>query len=284
MPRKKTEKVEELKAEELNATPEVEESDEIREEAAETANEKPAAEQAVRRPSRYGNRVVLKGQIVKKTVGAKVTVIVLRTRATATVANYPSVFFFNPVAERCAEFKEGDRVEIMAHLNSYDAPSRQRRQEETLVVGSSIVRDETAPEIRVSDDDGLAPIEKPYIHDENHFEFKGQIKAIEIGRDNNITLTIYTWFRGRNSVIKFPYIARNINAFLREIHVNEYVTALGTIQTTNVPVEPEPNAAQKAETTERAASLRGRPENRIRTRKQQYYILYDIYVAAKNAR
>ena len=280
MPRtKKAAQAEEPKEEQVTPVVEVEETPA---EPAEQKESAPATEQRPR-PSRYGNRVVLKGQIVKKTVGAKCTVIVLRTRATATVANYPSVFFFAGSKNACEEFNEGDRVEVTAHLNSYDASTLQRRQEEVLVVGTSIKRDETTPESRViSDEEGLSPIEKPYIHDDNRFEYKGQIKAIEIGRDNNITLTIYTWFHGRISVIKFPYVARNINAFLREIHVNQYVTALGTIQTTNVPVEPEATTEEKAAETEASASLRRRREPRVRTRKQQYYILYDIYAAKRS--
>ena len=227
---------------------------------------------ATQKRTRYHNEVVLRGEIMKLIEAPKVTIITVRTRATATISNYPTVMFFGAAKENAKGYKEGERVEIKASITSYDVSKLQKHQSDVLLTGQTISRE---PELFESPErDGAKPIEPVCFNDFNMIDLSGQILAIECDKNNDISLTIRTFSNSRISVVKYPYYAREIGRFLKNIHVHQYIRAIGTVQTAQIPIDPiEEQAAEKASPLSENAP---RP-SKIRTRKKQFYILYDIY-------
>lgn len=243
-------------------------------EESEEVTDQPETRPVRQSDSRYMNNVSLTGTIVKLVSNKTVTVVTLCTKATMTVSNYPTVYFFGGSSTKAAEFKEGDRVNIKGMLQSYDQSKLKKGQSPTLVIGLNIGYDHP---VSVQEDEAdMKPIESVCHSDLNEIEIRGQILAIQCNKNNDVTLTIRTILGGRWSIIDYPYYARNTNQFLRNIYVHQYVRAIGTIQTANVPVDSSEEEA--AEDSARGAIRQNniaRP--RIRTRKKQYYILYDVY-------
>lgn len=236
-----------------------------------------------RNPSatRYKNEVTLRGSIAKMIEAKNVTIITMAVRATMTISNYPTIMFFGDSRKQVSAFKEGDRVYVKATLQSYDESKLRKGQSPELIIGQSMVSEAEAPKIvrEAEDDLGLKPIENAYCNDENQIEIRGQILAIECSKNSNVTLTIRTVIGGRMSIIKYPYYARNANHFLKNIYVHQFVRAIGTVQTANIPVEA-PNESQqvRAQMIEAATSIRAAdPNRRLKTKKKQFYILYDVY-------
>lgn len=231
--------------------------------------------------SRYKNEVTLRGTIARMVEAKNVTVITLAVKATMTITNYPTMMFFGDTREQTAKFKEGDRVYVKATLQSYDEKKLRKGQSPELLVGLSMISEAEAPTLRDAEADelGMRPIENAYCKDENEIEIRGQILAIECNKNNNVTLTIRTVIGGRMSIIKYPYYARNTNHFLKNVYVHQFVRAIGTVQTANIPVEATDDSSQvRAQMIEAATSIRAaEPDRRIRTKKKQFYILYDVY-------
>lgn len=230
---------------------------------------------------RYKNEITLRGTVAKMVEAKNVTIITMAVKATMTISNYPTIMFFGEAKDQAAKFKEGDRAYVKATLQSYDEKKLRKGQSPELVVGLSIVPESEAPvQNDVADNDlGLRPIENAYCRDENQIEVRGQILAIECDNKNNVLLTIRTVVNGRMSIIKYPYYARNTNHFLKNIYVHQFVRAIGTVQTANIPVESTEDSQQiRAQMVETATSLRApEPDRRLRTKKKQFYILYDVY-------
>lgn len=225
-----------------------------------------------KRQPRYQNEVTLKGTIVKVVAAKKVTAITLCTRAAVTVSNYPTVMFFGENGPKAATFKEGERVIIKGTLQSYDETKLRKGQSAVLTTGFSIEYDHTEEINETTGDLALRPIETACRQDENTFEVRGQILAIESSKRGETTVTIRTIVGGRWSTIKYPYFARNTDYFLKNIFVHQFVKGVGTIQTTNVVVEAEPVVP----TVGSVNNSRGR-QPRLKTRKVQMYVLYDLY-------
>lgn len=230
---------------------------------------------------RYKNEVTLRGSIAKMIEAKNVTIITMAVRATMTISNYPTIMFFGDSRKQVSAFKEGDRVYVKATLQSYDESKLRKGQSPELIIGQSMVSEAEAPTVarEAEDDLGLRPIENAYCNDENQIEIRGQILAIECSKNSNVTLTIRTIVGGRMSIIKYPYYARNANHFLKNIYVHQFVRAIGTVQTANIPVEA-PNDSQqvRAQMIEAATSIRAAdPDRRLKTKKKQFYILYDVY-------
>lgn len=230
---------------------------------------------------RYKNEITLRGSIAKMVEASKVTVITLGVKSTMTITNYPTIMFFGDTREQVSRFKEGDRVYVTATLQSYDESKLRKGQSPELIIGSSMVSESDAPSRAAESEDelGLKPIENAYCNDENQLEIRGQILGIECNRSNNVVLTIRTVTNGRMSIIKYPYYARNAHYFLKNIHVLDFVRAIGTVQTANIPVESTDESQQvRARIVETATSIRSpEPERRLKTKKKQFYILYDVY-------
>lgn len=245
----------------------------------------PAPSHASRRRNnsvaRYKNEVTLRGTIARMVEAKNVTVITLAVKATMTITNYPTLMFFGDTREQVSQFKEGDRVYVKATLQSYDEKKLRKGQSPELLVGLSMISEAEAPSLRGAEEDelGMRPIENAYCKDENEIEIRGQILAIECNKNNNVTLTIRTVLNGRMSIIKYPYYARNTNHFLKNIYVHQFVRAIGTVQTANIPVESADDSQQvRAQMIEAATSIRAaEPDRRLKTKKKQFYILYDIY-------
>lgn len=245
----------------------------------------PATAQSSRRRNnsvmRYKNEVTLRGTIARMVEAKNVTVITLAVKATMTITNYPTMMFFGESREQVSNFKEGDRVYVKATLQSYDEKKLRKGQSPELLVGTSMVAESEAPVMREAEEEelGLRPIENAYCKDENEIEIRGQILAIECNKNNNVTLTIRTVIGGRMSIIKYPYYARNTNHFLKNVYVHQFVRAIGTVQTANIPVESTDDSQQvRAQMIEAATSLRAaEPDRRLKTKKKQFYILYDVY-------
>ncbi|MBR2301823.1 MAG: hypothetical protein IKA41_07745 [Bacteroidaceae bacterium] len=285
MPKKKlseTETVEtnEAVAEEATVVPSVDEVEKeapASTEANPTVAEQPAQEkerakapQKPRQP-RYQNEVTLKGTIAKVVAAKKVTAITLCTRAAVTVSNYPTVMFFGENGPKAAAFKEGERVVIKGTLQSYDEAKLRKGQSAVLTTGLSIEYDRTEEDNETTEELELRPIETACRQDENTFEVRGQILAIESSKRGETTITIRTIVGGRWSIIKYPYYARNTDYFLKNIYVHQFVRGVGTIQTANVVVDAEATAP-----TIGATDTRGR-QPRLRTKKVQMYVLFDLY-------
>lgn len=230
---------------------------------------------------RYKNEVTLRGTIAKMVEAKNVTVITMAVKATMTISNYPTIMFFGDAREQVSKFKEGDRVYVKATLQSYDEKKLRKGQSTELVIGLSMVPEAEAPAVKSADEDelGLKPIENAYCNDENQIEVRGQILAIECNKNSNVVLTIRTIINGRMSIIKYPYYARNANHFLKNIYVHQFVRAIGTVQTANIPVETEDDSqVVRAKIVETATSLREpEPARKLKTKKKQFYILYDVY-------
>lgn len=245
---------------------------------------KNAAEQpaAAKPAAKYGTFVKLSGTVDRVTTHAKSVVVTLATRETAIVSNYPTIFFFKDRMEEAKKLKAGQRIVIEGHLNIYDDESVDRFHSKMTIVGSTIKPDERRPGVREAgrDADGYEAIETPYIRDTNEFTFKGRVKAIEIGRGSEVWLTILSVNKIRVTSVKFRYIPRDVNAFLQEIHVQDYVTAYGSIQTVNVQTDDAPiSNNDRAEVVEQAAGIKeaARPGYRTRTRRTQQFVLFDIF-------
>lgn len=230
---------------------------------------------------RYKNEVTLRGTIAKLVEAKNVTIVTMAVKATMTISNYPTLMFFGDTREQVSKFKEGDRVYVKATLQSYDEKKLRKGQSPELVIGLSMVSEAEAPALNaVAEDDlGLKPIENAYCKDENQIEIRGQILAIECNKNNNVVLTIRTVIGGRMSIIKYPYYARNTNHFLKNVYVHQFVRAIGTVQTANIPVESTDDSQQvRAQMIEAATSIRAaEPDKRLKTKKKQFYILYDVY-------
>jgi hypothetical protein len=230
---------------------------------------------------RYKNEVTLRGTIAKLVEAKNVTIVTMAVKATMTISNYPTLMFFGDAREQVSKFKEGDRVYVKATLQSYDEKKLRKGQSPELVIGLSMVSEAEAPAIdnTAEDDLGLKPIENAYCKDENTIEIRGQILAIECNKNNNVVLTIRTVIGGRMSIIKYPYYARNTNHFLKNVYVHQFVRAIGTVQTANIPVESTDDSQQvRAQMIEAATSIRAaEPDKRLKTKKKQFYILYDVY-------
>lgn len=282
-----TQSVEELLKAPVSPAPEAPqvESTEVEETAFATPKLTPPAATAPqrRRPAviRYKNEVTLRGSIAKMVEAKNVTVVTMAVKATMTISNYPTIMFFGDAREQVKNFKEGDRVYVKATLQSYDEKKLRKGQSPELVIGLSMVSEAEAPTLAgVAEDDlGLKPIENAYCKDENEIEIRGQILAIECNKNNNVTLTIRTVIGGRMSIIKYPYYARNTNHFLKNVYVHQFVRAIGTVQTANIPVESTDDSQQvRAQMVEAATSIRAaEPDRRLKTKKKQFYILYDVY-------
>lgn len=230
---------------------------------------------------RYKNEVTLRGTIAKLVEAKNVTIVTMAVKATMTISNYPTLMFFGDTREQVSKFKEGDRVYVKATLQSYDEKKLRKGQSPELVIGLSMVSEAEAPALNTAaeDDLGLKPIENAYCKDENQIEIRGQILAIECNKNNNVVLTIRTIIGGRMSIIKYPYYARNTNHFLKNVYVHQFVRAIGTVQTANIPVESADDSQQvRARMIEAATSIRAaEPDKRLKTKKKQFYILYDVY-------
>lgn len=230
---------------------------------------------------RYKNEVTLRGTIAKLVEAKNVTIVTMAVKATMTISNYPTLMFFGDTREQVSKFKEGDRVYVKATLQSYDEKKLRKGQSPELVIGLSMVSEADAPTIDATaeDDLGLKPIENAYCKDENQIEIRGQILAIECNKNNNVVLTIRTVIGGRMSIVKYPYYARNTNHFLKNVYVHQFVRAIGTVQTANIPVESTDDSQQvRAQMIEAATSIRAaEPDKRLKTKKKQFYILYDVY-------
>ena len=233
---------------------------------------------------RYKNEVTLRGAIARMVEAKNVTVITLAVKATMTITNYPTLMFFGNSREQVSQFKEGDRVYVKAMLQSYDEKKLRKGQSPELLVGVSMVSEADAPTskdaVALEDEElGLKPIENAYCRDENQIEIRGQILAIECNKNRNVTLTIRTIIGDRMSIIKYPYYARNTNHFLKNIYVHQFVRAIGTVQTANIPVDSTDESQHvRAQMIEAATSLRAaEPDRRLKTKKKQFYILYDVY-------
>jgi hypothetical protein len=264
-------------------------------EAEEVPQVAPAAQPSPKQPSasarpgrrrnnsvmRYKNEVTLRGTIARMVEAKNVTVVTLAVKATMTITNYPTMMFFGDTREQVSKFKEGDRVYVKATLQSYDEKKLRKGQSPELLVGLSMVSEADAPNTNNTEVDemGLKPIENAYCKDENEIEIRGQILEIGCSKNNNVTLTIRTILNGRMSIIKFPYYARNVNHFLKNIYVHQFVRAIGTVQTANIPVESADDTQQvRAQMIEAATSIRAaEPDRRLKTKKKQFYILYDVY-------
>ena len=224
---------------------------------------------------RYQNEVVLVGLIKKVTAAKNVTAITVCTREVVTVANYPTVMFFGEVAKKAATFKENERVLIKATLQSYDETKLRKGQSPVLTVGLNI---SYATDKDVKPDTGsdseLPPIETACRQDKNIIDIRGQILAIECNKKGDTTITIRTIVGGRWSIIKYPYYARNLDYFLRNIYVHQYVRGVGTIQTANIPVE---TAEKEPDQIDIPMARRQPTPARIKTKKMQFYVLFDIY-------
>ncbi len=242
-----------------------------------------AANPRRRRPAviRYENKVTLRGSIAKLVEAKNVTVVTMAVKATMTISNYPTIMFFGDSREQVKKFKEGDRVYVQATLQSYDEKKLRKGQSPELVIGLSMIAEADSPKNNLTspEDLELKPIENAYCNDENIIEIRGQIIAIECNRNNNVTLTIRTVVGGRMSIIKYPYYARNTNHFLKNVYVHEFVRAVGTIQTANIPVESLEDSVQvRAQMVDAATSIRAaEPDRKLKTKKKQFYILYDVY-------
>lgn len=249
-----------------------------------TPKQAPATAQSRRRNNsvmRYKNEVTLRGTIARMIEAKNVTIITLAVKATMTFTNYPTIMYFGDSREQVSQFKEGDRVYVKATLQSYDEKKLKKGQSSELLVGVSMVSETVAPVQNDAEEDelGLKPIENAYCKDENEIEIRGQILAIECNKNNNVTLTIRTVVGGRMSIIKYPYCARNTNHFLKNIYVHQFVRAIGTVQTANIPVESLDSTQEvRAQMIESAPSLRTvAPDRRLKTKKKQFYMLYDVY-------
>ena len=251
------------------------ESEEIAEQTAEEQKPEQAAP-ATGRISRNLNKVTITGVVTRVTHNKEMTTAVMRicAKATITTQYYPTVYFFKALAEQACSFKEGSRVKVEGTIQSYPKETLKRGQEEVIVVGTKIEK-QTDVEPEIFDEEGLRPIEGVVRGDENKIELRGRIEKIECRRNDDIRITIRTVRNGRQSIVEYPYVARNTDRFLSNVHVHQYVGALGTIQTAMVPVdiEAETEAEKTADSTIRRVAARPH----IRTRSKQIFILYELY-------
>lgn len=244
----------------------------------------PEREQRPRRraSSRYQNDITLRGTIAKKIEAKTVTIITMAVKANMTMSNYPTVMFFGDTRKQANKFNEGDRVYVKSTLQSYDEKKLRKGQSTELIIGKTIIPESAVDNTPVPSAEGefeLKPIENAYCNDENKIELRGQILAIECLKGNNVNITIRTVVDGRMSIVKYPYYARNADSFLKQIYVHQFVRAVGAVQTANIPVETtDVSQYARARMIETATSIREPdPDRRLRTHKQQFYILYDVY-------
>ena len=226
----------------------------------------------------YKNEVTLMGEIKKINCNDKVAVVTLSTRVSLTYSNYPSVFFFSKEnVEKVKQFKVGDRVEVKGTISSYDEKTLKKKQSPVIITGLSLAPAPLPPELSTPD----SPIESSYCNDENRFELCGQIMGIDYARGDDVYITIRTLVNGRWSIVKYPYLVRNKKLFLPQIHVSQWIRAVGVIQTANIPIEPDTlTEKDKVALVENGSSVKAdiltKPRY-VRTKKTQMYILYDIF-------
>ncbi len=246
------------------------------------ANEDTQTEATKNQYTRYQNEVTLRGTIVKmsENKNRSVTVMTVATKATVTVSNYPTILFFGEAAKNASQFKEMQRVVIKGTLQSYDESKLRRGQSPVIIAGIDIKPESEVPlnnaEHYSAD---LQPIEAVYQLDKNRIDLRGQILAIECGRTDDIVITVRTVVNGHWAIIKYPYIARNRDYFLKNIYVRQFIRAIGVVQTANIPVEDEENEASRNAEIESGSSIRleNNRAKRIKTKKQQFFMLYDVY-------
>lgn len=269
---KKTEAAEE-KVEEVKEPVASEEIKEV--EAA--AEEKPEPRREPGRASRNMNKVTITGVVRRVTHNKQMTTAVMRVKsqATVTTAYFPTVYFFGAaLAQLASEFEEGDRVKVEGTIQSYPKETLKKGQEEVILVGTSVQHEENV-EPEVYDEEGLRPIEGVVRGDVNRIDLRGRIEKIECRRNDDVRITIRTVRNGRPCIVEYPYVARNTDRFLSNVHVHQYVGAVGTIQTAMVPTDIE--AETTAEATADATLRRTGARPYVRTRSQQVFILYDLY-------
>lgn len=228
----------------------------------------------VKRYQKFFNKVKITGSVAKVARKTNITAVTVCTRATMTVCNYPTIVFFGPNAEKAAAFNEGDRVKITAILQTYDKSQLKPWQSDILVVGSSI--DANVPVDNEPSEEGFVALEKTVQPDLNEFEVRGQVTEIKCKRRNEISITIRTFRNGYESIVEYPYMARDPEKFLKSINVHDYIRAIGTIQTANIPVEPQAEESNEA-TVDSTLKSRLQHRNHVKTHKKQFYVIYDVF-------
>ena len=222
------------------------------------------------------NKVTLKGTIAKIAKAEKVTILTLGVKDPdykTSVSNYPTVYFFGETKDQLKDMNEGDRVCIGGRLQSYDSKKLRKGQSEILIVGETAELE--APKTGELKEFG-EPMDDAFAQDENSFEVQGQILGIEaFGPNVYLTIRVSDGSRHTN-IIKFSYIARNAALFLKNVYVLQHVHAMGNVQTLNVPVESPEDV--KGPELIRDSDKR---ERRLKTHKQQLYVLYDVYDISK---
>lgn len=224
----------------------------------------------------YKNEVTLTGTIRKVYVKDTSTIIVLAIRTTPTVTNYPKVVFFGDSAKEAAKFKEKNRATIHATIQSYDPTKLKEHQSATLLVGTHI---EAAPAERTyeaDDPNGPRPIESSAGIDKNFVEIQGDILSISAEKGNGISVRIRTITNRHISLVSYPYYANNSREFFSKVHVGDRIRAIGSVQTTNMLIDPEPTPADQSKEIEEHPRTDSAHQSapRFRTVRVQAYLLY----------
>lgn len=176
------------------------------------------------------NEVLLQGTIVHKFVTPDVAILTINTGNATPVPNYPKVLFFGDLRTKVeSDFNLRDHVTIKGNIQSSKKKENVKNQIMQSIFGESI--EHTASTMQNAFGIESKNSYKPFV---NTFKVAGHVLAIECPSPKVIRLTIRTKKNGHISFAKYVYYTQEPEKFLSRIHPQDFLCAVGCVQTSKV--------------------------------------------------
>lgn len=173
------------------------------------------------------NDVTVQGIIVHKFVAPKIVILTVKTKTSTNKFNFPKVLFFGELKDKVEkEFNNGDHVCITGNIQSSKPRPGIKNQSLVSIFGESIETSHSMMEQTFN-----INIENSYKPYANIFELAGLVTRIECPVDNMFRIIIMTKKNNHLSFIPTIFYTKEPEKVLKTIHVNDYVYALGMVQT-----------------------------------------------------
>ena len=173
------------------------------------------------------NEVLLQGVIVHKFVTPAVAILTINTGNATPVPNYPKVLFFGELRDEIEkEYEVRDHVSVRGNIQSSKRKPNVKNQIMQSIFGESIEATHSAMQDAFGVDSKNSY--KPFV---NTFKVAGQVMSIECPSANIIRLVIKTEKNGHISFARYVYYTKEPDKFLSSVHPQDYLCAVGCVQT-----------------------------------------------------
>lgn len=173
------------------------------------------------------NDVTIQGTIVHKFVTPKIAILTISTGNATSIVNYPKVLFFGDLREQVEKnYEVKDHVTIKGNIQSSRKKEGVVNQVRQSIFAESIER--TPSVMKSAFNVESEHSHKPFV---NSFKIAGQVVSLECPYLNIVRIVVRVRKNGRLSFVPLVRHTRDAAKILSEIHPNDNVCVVGSVQT-----------------------------------------------------